>query len=511
MSCAACGGPTACAQCAARSGAPAVYDVVVVGAGVIGSAIARELSRYDISVAVLEKADDVCQGASKANSGIVHGGYDAAHGTLKSRMSRRGNQLFSELERELDFGFKRCGSLVLAFTAKEQKELERLMANGRANGVDDLVLLDGAAVRAMEPHVSVGVRQALFCPSAGIVSPYEYCHALVENAAANGVRFLVGHEVVAVESLGDLRARESRFRVRTARGLVLTARSVVNAGGLHADQVARMAGAALQYTVQPRKGQYLLLDREQGGEMARRVIFQTPTERWGKGILVSPTARGNLLLGPSAAEQDSRDDTDTDAQELAYVAWAARRSVPHLDTRHAITSFSGLRARVLPQLDFIIEQDSALDRFVHVAGIESPGLTSSPAIALHVAEILRNDCKLELRLKQRFDAVRRHPVNFSDAPKPGELICKCENITREEIERAIDQSVQSGVPVTSTDAVKWRTRAGMGHCQGARCRAEVADIVARKLANGATLADIPKQIPGSRPKDRPTRAALAKL
>ncbi|GBG24382.1 L-2-hydroxyglutarate dehydrogenase, mitochondrial [Hondaea fermentalgiana] len=485
--------------------------VAVVGGGAVGCAIARELSKFSgARVVLLEKEDDLSQGATKANSGIVHGGYDAKHGTLKSKLSRRGNRKFAQLDQELNFGYREIGSLVLAFTDLEVKDLEKLAENGRLNGVNDLEIIDGKQVREMEPHVSVGVKAALHCPTAGIVSPYEYCYALAENAMANGVEVHVGAEVTGIERLRPLRGGSPIFRIETRSGYTVDADFVVNAAGLFSDEIARMAGAGLSYKILPRKGQYILLEKSQG-HMASRVIFQTPTVRWGKGILVSPTFAGALLLGPSASEQQDKLDKSTDMSELAYVAWAARRSVPHLDTRENLTTFSGLRARG-PRSDFMIEEDTKVPRFVHVAAIESPGLTSSPAIAEMVREILQG-AGLALEKKDNFQPSRRHPVrqldlgvNPSESDK--EIVCTCEQISRGAIRQAIRQA---GIPITSTDSVKWRTRAGMGHCQGARCRAEVAEIVAQELDNDVSFQDVPKRVKSAPEPARVARKDLSKL
>lgn len=488
---------------------PEQVDVAVIGGGVVGCAIARELSKYKIGkILVLEKDSDVSQGASKANSGIVHGGYDAKHGTLKSKLSRRGNLMFPQLHRELNFGYRQIGSLVLAFTDAEMQELENLAVNGKLNGVDDLEIIDGEKVRELEPHVSIGVKAALHCPSAAIVTPYEYCFALAENAIANGVKLEVNAQVINVEHLRALRGGNPIYRVETKSGKVFDAKYIVNAAGLYADTIASMAGASLQYKIMPRKGQFVILEKSQG-YLANRVIFQTPTIRWGKGILVSPTVTGNLLLGPSASEQRDKEERDTDMNELAYVAWSARRSVPHLDTREHLTTFAGLRARG-PRNDFIIEEDEILKGFIHVAAIESPGLTSSPAIAELVRDLLFK-AGLEVEKRDDFNPIRRHPVHQKQGKVCDDderIVCQCEGITEGQIRQAIRQA---GIPITATDSVKWRTRAGMGHCQGARCRSEVADIIAQELNDGTEFQDVPKRVQTTTTPNRVQRKGLAKL
>jgi len=479
-----------------------VVDVAIIGGGVVGCAIARELSKFELQVLLLEAAGDVSMGATKANSGIVHGGYDAKHGTLKSKLSRKGNRMFSQLDQELDFGFKEVGSLVMAFKEEDVEKLQDLLENGRKNGVDDLEIISGDQVHEMEPHASIGVWQALHCPSAGIVSPYEFCFALAENAVANGAKIKVNSRVCSIEPLLDLKTKDVCFKLRTVAQEEFKARIVLNAAGLYADEVARMANAGVQYSITARKGQYILLDKPQG-KMAKSVIFQTPTEKWGKGILVSPTVSGNLLLGPSAAEQESKTEKNTDLSELAYVAWAARRSIPHLDTREAIRSFSGLRARS-SRHDFIIEADNKIPNFIHVAGIESPGLTASPAIAEMVCTILEKDCACPLVKKTSFDPKRKHPRRARSLESG--IVCLCEAVTKSEIAEALNSTSWK---LSATDSIKWRTRAGMGHCQGVRCQRKVAELIAEY--NGTSVHEVTKRIGDGPEAERIQHELLSRL
>jgi len=481
----------------------AEFDVLVVGCGVVGASIARELSRYDVRVAVLEKELDVSQGASKGNSGCVHGGYDAKHGTLKSRLSRKGNQMFDKLDSELNFGFDKCGSLVLAFTPEEEKKLKELIHNGELNGVHDLEILNKEEVLAKEPHISIGVRSALYCPSAGVISPYEYCFALTENAIFNGVDLRVGQEVTDIQVLKELKTKETVFQVTTGSGEVLRSRFVVNCAGIHADKIGSMVNPECGYTIQPRKGQYVLLDKTQAC-LCNSILFQTPTKQWGKGVLVTKTRRGNLLLGPNASEEQDKEDKNTDIHELAYIAWAARRIIPHLDSRHNLKLFAGIRARS-SRGDFIIEEDSKVKGFIHVAGIESPGLTSSPAIALMVKDILKLQCGIVLKPNPKFNPIRKHPVDFTNTNKE-EIICKCEQISRGEIINAINSA---GISISCVDSLALRTRAGLGTCQGARCRHLVAEILSEK--NGVLFSDISKQLPGIRSQNRILKKDLSRL
>lgn len=448
-----------------------MYDVAIVGAGVIGCAIARELSRYDLSILLLDKENDVSGGASKANSGIVHGGYDARHGTVKARFSRAGNRMFASLDAQLNFGYREVGSLVLAFDEQDFKTLEALMANGRKNGVNDLKIITQAELRAMEPHISDEAMGALYCPTAGITSPYELTIALAENAVKNGVVIELNQEVtgITVEDGFTLHSGDRHHRVKY----------VINAAGAYADKVAAMVGAD-DFHIIPRRGEYVLLNKDQG-HLANRVLFQCPTDK-GKGILVTRTYHGNLMLGPNAQEVASPTAVGTNKEVLDYIVARARHSVPGFDVRKTLTSFSGIRA-TSDRHDFIIEA-SRVKGFVNVAGIESPGLTASPAIAVYVADILK-DRGLTMVKKPDFDPYRAPIIQKKredfDGVIDGEvpeknIVCRCEQVTEAEI---ID-GLKRGIDVTSTDAVKRRTRAGMGPCQGHFCGGRVAKIIARE-------------------------------
>lgn len=480
-------------------------DVVIIGAGAIGASIARELSKYqDLSVLVCEKEADVTQGASKANSGIVHGGYDAKHGTLKGRFEHEGNSMFGDVCAQLAVPFKRIGSLVLSFTKRDDLQLEKLLENGTRNGVPGLELWERDRILKEEPHVSVGVRRALYCPNAGIVNPYLYTIANCESAIENGVEFQLNQKVLSVSKERDgleLLVEHTRSK-KTTR---IKARQVINCAGLYSDSFSS------EFTIKPRRGEYFILRKEQG-QMANRVLFQAPTERWGKGILVSPTVDGNLLIGPSAADVMDRLDKGTSFQELGYVAWAARRSVPHLDTRMAIRSFAGIRSKSSTG-DFVIKEDVETG-IIQVAGIDSPGLTSSPAIARHVVNTLVRPQK---PLKQDWISKRRpydsasalhakHELRFEHASEPEKnVICRCENVT----ESTIKDCLHRGLPIEASDSVKWRCRAGMGFCGGVRCRPLVCEIMGKEL--GLDAAAIPKAVPGQEATQRLVKQELGRL
>lgn len=456
-----------------------VYDVLIIGAGVIGTLIAKKLSSYELNVCVLEKGSDVAVGSSKANSGIVHAGYDAMPGTLKALLNVEGNKLYDEISRELDFPFKRIGSLVVAFSQADMNKLQMLYQRGLDNGVNDLQILNSnTEVARLEPNISPDAIGALYAPSAGITCPYELAVAAAENAVENGTQLKLQTQVTGVKNKNGL------FHIETNRGTFLS-KYVVNAAGLYSDAVAQMAGDDI-FSIKPRKGEYMLLDKGQG-RIVNTVIFQAPTSL-GKGILVTPTVDGNLLIGPTASDIDDKEDLSTTAAGMNEVIQGALKSVPSINTRQVITSFAGLRA-VPSTGDFIIQYSTNSDRFLHVAGIESPGLTAAPAIAKYVADLLKK-AGLELIVKKGYKAERKSITRFSEASDEdkvklingnklyGNVICRCETVTEAEIV----ESIRRPAGAINLDAVKRRTRAGMGRCQGGFCTPRIIEILSRELA-----------------------------
>lgn len=452
------------------------YDVVVIGAGVVGALISLELSKKDIRVAILDKCNDVAMGTTKANSAIVHGGFDAANGTLKAKLNVRGTALMPQLCADLAVPYRNNGSLVLAFSEEEMEHVHTLYERGQKNGVPRLSVIDKAAVKAMEPHVSDEVVGALLSETAGIVCPYELTIAATEVAVTNGVEFLRN---CAVESI---QANNDGFVLSTTCGEI-EASYVINAAGVHADDVARMIGDD-SISIIARKGEYYLLDKSYG-YIADHTLFQCPT-KMGKGVLVTPTVDGNLLIGPSALDVEDKDDVDTTAEGLSFILEKAKKTVPELNTRGAITSFAGMRAHPVTD-DFIIGFSEKNDRFLNVAGIESPGLSAAPAIAEMVRDLLTE--KAALSEKAQYKTKRTPPVRFRHMSKAerealiaknkayGRVICRCETITEGEILDAIH--VPAGA--RDVDGVKRRTRAGMGRCQGGFCGSKVLEILAREL------------------------------
>lgn len=451
-----------------------MYDVCIIGAGVVGLNIARELAKYRVSVCILERNDDVGCGCSKANSGIVHGGYSDEPGTLKAQLCVRGNRLFEQLEKELNFGYRNTGSLVLAFAVEDFSKLQQLYEYGTANGVQGLEIITGEQARAKEPYLSGEVKGALYCANAGVTSPYEFAVALAENAVLNGVELQLNQEVTRIEQA------ENGLRVFTGAGQVAAARYVLNAAGIHSDTVARMLGID-DYRITPRRGQYVVLDKDQN-YLVRSVVFQVPT-RLGKGILVTATYRGNLMIGPNAEEVDDKEDVGTDEKTLAYIVQTARKSVPDFNIKRALRSFAGNRP-VSNQKDWVIAE-SRVKGFINLVGIDSPGLTASPAIAVKVIGLLQ-DSGLALVPNPAFQPYRKPVIvkkrpgfagDVDSADPERRIICRCEKVTEAEI---ID-SLHRGIEVRSVGAVGRRTRAGYGSCQGAFCGPRVKKLIAREL------------------------------
>lgn len=464
-----------------------MYDVCIIGAGVVGMNIARELAKYQVRVCVLERRDDVGCGCSKANSGIVHGGYSDHPGTRKAKLCVKGNQMYAQLDSELHFGYRQTGSLVLAFTTEELPKLQELYQQGLANGVSGLEILTGEQARQKEPYLSGNIVGALYCKNAGVTSPYEFVIALAENAVQNGVDLKLNHEVISIEQTTE------SFLVHTSQAAV-AARFVINAAGIYSDTISRMVGLT-QYQLSPRRGQYVILDKDQN-YLIKSVIFQVPS-KLGKGILVTTTYHGNLMIGPNAEEIEDKEDVGTDAKTLEYITETARKSVPGFNMRRALRSFAGNRP-VSNQADWVIEE-SEVNHFINLIGIDSPGLTSSPAIALEVINILRQ-AGLSLTVNPNFQPqrppiIQKKAATFAgsiDASDPAEhLICRCEQVTESEI---VD-SLHRGIPIRSIDAVARRTRAGFGTCQGAFCSSRVRSLIAKELR--LALEEIPERSPSS--------------
>lgn len=459
-----------------KEGITVKYDVIIIGAGVSGAASARELSRYRVRACVLEKEEDVCCGTSKANSAIVHAGYDAVPGSLMAKLNVQGNRMMPKLAEELDFPFIQNGSLVVCTEEKSRSRLEELKKRGIENGVEGLRILERDELRAMEPNLSDDAVAALYAPTAGIVCPFGLNIALAENANANGVEFHFDTEVEDIEKTNE------GFRIYTSRGLY-EARCVVNAAGVYADRIHNMA-AEKPLQITPRRGDYLLLDKT-AGKHVQRTIFALPG-KYGKGVLVAPTVHGNLIVGPTAIDIEDPEGTNTTRQGLDEVAERSTNAVKNVPLRQVITSFAGLRAHEAGH-EFIIEELKEAPGFVDCAGIESPGLTSCPAIGRMTADIVQGILKLKenpdftgtrngilnpnlLSIEERNALIRKNPAY-------GSIVCRCEMVTEGEILDAIRRPLGA----RSLDGIKRRTRAGMGRCQSGFCSPRVMELLAGEL------------------------------
>ena len=488
-----------------------MYDVVIIGAGVNGSAIARELSKYQLKTAVLDRCTDICEGTSKANSGIAHAGYDARSGTLKAKLNVAGSRMIRQLSKELDFAYEQNGSLILCFDEKDRDKLEELLHRGEQNGVEDLRIVEREELLRLEPEIGDQVVAALYVPSGGIVCPFGLTIALAENAAVNGVEFFLGTKVTGIrrnikgmEETGEENRPDSLtgycIHTQTADGTQkdYEARVVINAAGVYADRIHNMVSDQ-KIEIEPRKGEYLLCDKHVG-KMVSHTLFQLPTAL-GKGILVTPTVHGNLLIGPTAEDQENKEGVDTSSAGLDLVKEKAALSVKELPIRQVITSFAGLRARLVKgtelknkeglyykEGDFMIGEVPDAPGFIDVAGMESPGLSCAPATGEYVADLVTGILKPQK--KDNFIAIRKGIPSMALAtdeerhalirqnPAYANMICRCEMVSEGEILDAIHRPLGA----TTTDGVKRRTRAGMGRYQSGFCNPRVVEILARELS-----------------------------
>ena len=452
-----------------------LYDVTIIGCGVIGASIAYELSKYKLNLLILEADNDVANGTTKANSGIIHSGYDPKPGTLMAKLNVEGNFLAKELCKDLDVPFCQNGSLVLAFNDSELKHLQKLYERGVANKVPDIKILTGDEVKELEPELSSKVVGALYTPSAGIINPWEYAIALSENAVKGGAILKLCSAVTGISK------KEDFFTLHTKTG-DYQSKYIVNAAGLNASTIQSMV-CKVNYKNMPSRGQYYLLDKSEGTRV-KHTIFQCPNEN-GKGILVAPTVHGNLIVGPDAKDSEI-DDVATDTDGLKFIATMGKKSVPNVDLRACIRNFSGVRANT-DSSDFIIEALPEVKRFINVAGIKSPGLSAAPAIAKYVVDLLKGN-GLELTNNKNFVKTRKQ-IRFKELsieekaevitkkPEYGRVICRCETITEGEILDAI----RSPITPISIDAIKRRCNAGMGRCQGGFCSPRVLELLSKEL------------------------------
>ena len=454
-----------------------MYDIIIIGAGIIGSFIARSLSKYELKIGVVDKHIDGAMGASGANSGIIHAGYDAKKGTLKAKFNVAGSKMMEKVCKELAVPYNKCGSMVIAFNNEELKVLDELMKNGLNEGISDLSIINKEQILALEPNINSNVKGALLANNAAIVSPYKLNIHALENAVINKVEFIRENEVL------DIKKEKDVFFIKTNKSIIKS-KMVINCAGVYSDEIAKMVGDD-SIKIIPRSGEYILFDKTEGN-LVKRVIFQTPTSN-GKGVLLTTTIDGNLLLGPDAKVLESKDLHETHKKSIDYIYQKGLKTCDKLALNKTITTFTGVRATPIGR-DFIIGESSACSNFINVAGIESPGLSSAPAIGEYVEKLVIDILK-NVKIKEKYTMKLNHRKAFSDMnekekaaaikknPLYGKIICRCENVTEGEI---VD-SIHSFAGALTVDGVKRRTRAGMGRCQGGFCLPSVIDILSREL------------------------------
>ena len=454
-----------------------MYDIIVIGGGVIGGTVFRELTKYNLSVCLLEKENDVAMGQSKANSGIVHAGFDAPEGSLKAKFNVLGNKMMKEYAKELGVKYVNNGSLVVAFSNEDIQTLQTLKKRGEVNGVEGLYIIDSEELHKIEPSISKNAVGALVAPTGAIICPYELTIASIGNAMDNGGTLITDFDVCQIQKIDET------FKITSTDGNVVEGKIIINASGINSGKIANLAGDDT-ITVKGRRGEYILLDRE-SGDLVSHTLFFTPTKK-GKGILVSQTVDNNIILGPTAEDVDVA-TTETTANGLASVISKAGEMITSVPLYNTITSFTGVRA-YSDKHDFIIEESAKVKGLINLAGIESPGLTSAPSIAKYTVEEIVSKL-IVLTKNEKFNGVRKPDYFFKNLTVEeknelikkdktyGRIICRCESITEGEIIRAVRENPKA----TSIDAVKRRTRAGMGRCQGGFCQPYVAEIIAREL------------------------------
>ena len=463
-------------------------DIIVIGAGVVGCSIARELSKYNLDVLVVEKNSDVSEGISKGNSGIVHAGYNEKIGTLKAKLNIEGNKIFDDLSRDLQFPFKRNGAFILAFSDEEMKTLESLKENGEKLGVEGLEILTREEALNIEPNLNKEIVGVLNVKTSGIVSPYEMTIALAENAAENGVEFKLNSKVTSIEKISE------GYKVTLNNKELVSGKLIINASGLEGAFLNNLVSMSKR-EINPVKGEYCLFDKV-AGAMINKTLFQVPS-KLSKGVLVTPTAEGNLLVGPNAVEGKT---LETSREGIDEILDKSKKSLEELPVARILNTFSGIRPKTKGG-DFIIEEVEDAKNFINVIGIDSPGLTAAPAIGVYVVNMIKE--RLDLVEKKNFKKTREKIVRFAELsleeknrlikekPAYGHMVCKCEFVTEGEIVEAIHRPIKA----LTVDAIKRRTRASMGGCQGVGCTLPISKILSREL--GIDISDINKNSEGS--------------
>lgn len=463
-------------------------DIILIGAGVVGCSIARELSKYNLDVLVVEKNSDVSEGVSKGNSGIVHAGYNEKIGTLKAKLNIEGNKMFDDLSRDLQFPFKRNGAFILAFSDKDMKTLESLKEKGEKLGIEGLEILTREEALNIEPNLNKEIVGVLNVKTSGIVSPYEMTIALAENAAENGVEFKLNSKVTSIEKISE------GYKVTLNNKEIVNGKLIINASGVEGAFLNNLVSMSKR-EINPVKGEYCLFDKV-AGAMINKTLFQVPS-KLSKGVLVTPTAEGNLLVGPNAVEGKT---LETSREGIDEILDKSKKSVEELPLARILNTFSGIRPKTKGG-DFIIEEVEDAKNFINVIGIDSPGLTAAPAIGVYVVNMIKD--KLDLIEKKNFKKTREKIARFAELsleeknrlikekPAYGHMVCKCEFVTEGEIVEAIHRPI----PALTVDAIKRRTRASMGGCQGIGCTLPISKILSREL--GIDISDINKNSEGS--------------
>ena len=463
-------------------------DIILIGAGVVGCSIARELSKYNLDVLVVEKNSDVSEGISKGNSGIVHAGYNEKIGTLKAKLNIEGNKIFDDLSRDLQFPFKRNGAFILAFSDKDMKTLESLKEKGEKLGIEGLEILTREEALNIEPNLNKEIVGVLNVKTSGIVSPYEMTIALAENAAENGVEFKLNSKVTSIEKISE------GYKVTLNNKEIVNGKLIINASGLEGAFLNNLVSMSKR-EINPVKGEYCLFDKV-AGAMINKTLFQVPS-KLSKGVLVTPTAEGNLLVGPNAVEGKT---LETSREGIDEILDKSKKSVEELPLARILNTFSGIRPKTKGG-DFIIEEVEDAKNFINVIGIDSPGLTAAPAIGVYVVNMIKE--RLDLVEKKNFKKTREKIVRFAELsleeknrlikekPAYGHMVCKCEFVTEGEIVEAIHRPIKA----LTVDAIKRRTRASMGGCQGIGCTLPISKILSREL--GIDISDINKNSEGS--------------
>ena len=453
-----------------------MYDIVIIGAGIVGGSIFRELSKYNLKILAVEKENDVAMGATKANSAIIHAGFDPPHGSLMAKYNVAGNKMYKELCEELDVPYENNGALVVAFDDKDLKTIESLLINGKKNGVPGLSILSKEETFNKEPNLNKNILGALYAKSSSIICPFQYTIALFENGIVNGGELLLNKEVTNIKKI------ENKFLVEINHRHSLETKFLINAAGVYADRIHNMI-LPNNFSIKPRMGEYILFNKNQGN-LFKSTIFQCPSER-GKGVLVSKTIHGNLFIGPDAVDIEEKDNTSTNKNGLKYIINMAQKTSTKINFKEPLKNYAGIRS-VPSTDDFIIKNYDNLKNFVDVSGIKSPGLTCAPAIAKDVVEILK-EAGLNLKENKKFYPLRKQTRFFELSEKEknalikkdcsfGKIICSCEKITEGEILDAIKRSFTT----PTVCGIKRRCRAGMGKCQGNFCAPIIVDLISKK-------------------------------